>query len=123
MRVLAFASVLVGTGVALTGLAHSASGYVLTVVVWTAGEVCAGGIATSVVADLAPFHARARYQAASDWAHGVARFPALAVGPALYAAAGPAALWWTVAGLGLAGAVGTLATARPLARRAAAAEG
>ncbi|WP_225845791.1 MFS transporter [Streptomyces sp. HPF1205] len=108
MRVWAVCSVLIAAGVGLTGVARSAGGYVLTVVVWSAGEVCAGGIATSVVADLAPADARARYQAALTWARGAARFLALAAGPALYTASGPAALWWAVTGVGLAGALGAL---------------
>jgi hypothetical protein len=79
--------------------------------------VCAGGITTSVVADLAPDDARARYQAALGWARGAARFLSLAVGPALYAAAGPGTLWWTVTAVGLGGAVATLALGPRLARR------
>lgn len=117
MRVWAVASVLVATGVGLTGTAHSPAGFVLTVVVWSAGEVCAGGIATSVVADLAPADARARYQAALNWARGVARFLALGGGPALYSAAGPGALWWTVAAIGAAGAIAALLMRGPLAAR------
>lgn len=109
MRVWAAASALVAVGVASTGTAHSTGGFVATAVVWSAGEVCAGGISTSVVADLAPDHARARYQAALNWARGVARFLALVAGPALYATAGPGALWWSVAAFGVAGAFGTLA--------------
>ena len=119
MRVWAVASVLVAAGVGLTGTAHTTGGYVLTVVVWSAGEVCAGGIATSVVADLAPEDARARYQAALNWARGVARFLALGVGPALYAAAGPGALWWSVTAVGLTGAVGALLIRPALTRRTA----
>lgn len=117
MRVSAVASVLVSVGVGLTGVARSTTGYLLTVVVWSAGEVIAGGIATSVVADPAPADARARYQAALDWARGVARFLALAVGPALYAASGPGALWWTVTVVGLAGGVGSLLLTPALNRR------
>lgn len=117
-RVWAAASVLVALGVGLTGVAHTAWGYVATVVVWSAGEVCAGGIGTAVVADLAPPNARARYQAALNWERGVARFLALVGGPALYAAAGPAALWWTVAVVGLVGAFGLLALRTGLERAA-----
>ncbi|WP_328462386.1 MFS transporter [Streptomyces sp. NBC_00448] len=116
MVVWAAASALVAVGVAATGTAHSTGGFVLTAVVWSAGEVCAGGISTSVVADLAPGHARARYQAALSWARGVARFLSLVVGPALYATAGPGALWWSVGAFGVAGGVGTLALRPGLAR-------
>ncbi|WP_433888540.1 MFS transporter [Streptomyces sp. CA-111067] len=120
MRVWGVASVLVAVGVALTGVAGATSGYVLTTVVWSAGEVCAAGIATSVVADLAPADARARYQGVLNWSRGVARFLALAAAPALYAAAGPATLWWTVAGFGLCGAAGALLLRPALLRRTAA---
>lgn len=116
LRVWAAASVLLAVGVGLTGTAHSAGGFVATAVVWSAGEVCAGGISTAVVADLAPVHARARYQAALNWARGVARFLALVAGPALYATAGPAALWWAVAALGMAGSFGVLALRPGMAR-------
>jgi MFS family permease len=112
----ATSSVLVAVGVGLTGTAHSAGGFVATTVVWSAGEVCAGGISTAVVADLAPDHARARYQAALNWARGVARFLALVVGPALYVTAGPGALWWAVAVLGVTGSFGMLALRPGLAR-------
>ncbi|MCL2552778.1 MAG: MFS transporter [Actinomycetia bacterium] len=117
MRLWAAVSVLIAVGVALTGVAHTTTGYLLTVVVWSAGEVCAGGVATSVVADLAPEDARARYQAALNWARGVARFLALGVGPALYAVAGAGALWCTVAAVGLTGAAGALAIRPALSRR------
>lgn len=122
MHVWAVSSVLLAVGVGLTGTAHSATGFVLTVVVWSAGEVCAGGIATSVVADLAPADARARYQAALNWARGVARFIALGGGPALYAAASPGALWWSVTGVGLTGAAAALLMRNPLAVRGSSAE-
>ncbi|WP_069464554.1 MFS transporter, partial [Actinacidiphila rubida] len=117
MRVWAVTSVLLAAGVGLTGVASTTGGYLLTVVVWSAGEVCAGGIATSVVADLAPDDARARYQAALNWARGVARFLALGVGPALYAAAGPGTLWWTVTAVGVSGAAGALLIRPALSRR------
>lgn len=113
------ASAVTAVGVGLTGLAHTTGQYVLTVVVWTVGELCAGGIITALIADLAPSDARARYQAALTWARGVARFAALAGGSWIYAAFGPATLWWSVGLLGLAGAAAGLAAGPALARRTA----
>ncbi|WP_354642763.1 hypothetical protein [Kitasatospora camelliae] len=45
---------------ALTGLASTAGEFVLTVVVWTAGEVCVCGVVGAVAADLAPAGAQGR---------------------------------------------------------------
>ncbi|WNI14997.1 MFS transporter [Actinacidiphila sp. ITFR-21] len=118
MRVWAVSATLIAVGIGLTGVAHTTTGYVLTVVVWSVGEVSSGGLATAVVADLAPADARARYQAALTWARGMARFLGLAVGPTLYAVSGPATLWWTVTAVGVAGAGWALLIGPALAARA-----
>ncbi|MFD7987940.1 MFS transporter [Kitasatospora indigofera] len=95
-------SVLIAVGVALTGLADSIAGFAFSVVVWSLGEACVAGIAAAVVADLAPEHARGRYQGAFSWVWGLARFAALTLGVTLYTGVGAAALWWTalLGGLG-----------------------
>ncbi|GAA1959431.1 MFS transporter [Kitasatospora viridis] len=102
-RLWAFGSALVTAGVALTGTAGSTLGFVLTVAVWSLGEVVASGLYGSMVADLAPADATGRYQGAAGWARGLARFGALLFGSAVYAAFGPPALWWGALTLGLAG--------------------
>ena len=61
------AGLLIAGGVALTGLAHSPSQYAATVVVWSIGEVAAGGVAAGMIADMAPDDARGRYQGAFSW--------------------------------------------------------
>ncbi|MFD0259420.1 MFS transporter [Kitasatospora indigofera] len=95
-------SVLIAVGVALTGLADSIAGFAFSVVVWSLGEACVAGIAAAVVADLAPEHARGRYQGAFSWVWGLARFAALTLGVTLYTGVGAAALWWAalLGGLG-----------------------
>ncbi|MFD0148811.1 MFS transporter [Streptomyces sp. NPDC055721] len=110
-------SVLIAAGVALTGLADGIAGYTVSVVVWSLGEVVVAGIAAGVVANLAPAHARGRYQGAFSWTWGVARFAALTVGVAAYTTLGPAALWWTALAAGTAAAAGTLALAPRINRR------
>ncbi|MFB7832968.1 MFS transporter [Streptomyces sp. NPDC056056] len=106
-------------GVALTGLADGVVGYTVSVVVWSLGEVVVAGIAAGVVANLAPAHARGRYQGAFSWTWGLARFAALTLGVAMYTTLGPSALWWTALVAGTAAAVATAAlTARVNARTA-----
>jgi MFS family permease len=87
--------VLIAVGVALTGVADSVTGYAVSVVVWSLGEAAVAGIGAAVVANLAPAHARGRYQGAYGWTWGVARFAALTLGVAVYTSVGPAALWWS----------------------------
>lgn len=112
-------SALIAVGVALTGLADGIVGYTVSVVVWSLGEVVVAGIAAGVVANLAPAHARGRYQGAFSWTWGVARFAALTVGVAAYTTLGPSALWWTALVAGSAASVATLMLAPRVHRRTA----
>jgi MFS family permease len=115
LRVLAVSWLTVGVGMALTGLAATPVQYAGTAVLWTLGEIGTGGLTAALVADLAPAGAQARYQAVLGWAWGVSKLAAPAVGTGVYAALGPAALWWGCAGLGAACAAAVLALA-PAAR-------
>ncbi|MDX2562261.1 MFS transporter [Streptomyces sp. TX20-6-3] len=110
---------LIAGGVALTGLADSVAGFTVSVVVWSLGEVVVAGIAAGVVANLAPAHARGRYQGAFSWTWGLARFAALTLGVAAYTTLGPSVLWWTALVAGTTAALATVAlTARVNARTA-----
>ena len=111
------ASTLIAVGIALTGLAHTPVGYAATVVVWSLGEVAAGGIPAALIADLAPATARGRYQGAFSWTWGVARFLALAAGTTAYTLIGPAFLWWSVLAMGAAATVGVAALSPAIDRR------
>ncbi|MEU3693708.1 MFS transporter [Streptomyces narbonensis] len=115
-------SLLIAVGVALMGLADGIVGYTVSVVVWSLGEVVVAGIAAGVVANLAPAHARGRYQGAFSWTWGVARFAALTVGVAAYTTLGPGVLWWTALLAGSAAAAATLTLAPRVHRRTAAHE-
>ncbi|MFF7775524.1 MFS transporter [Streptomyces tanashiensis] len=112
-------SALIAVGVALTGLADSVAGYTVSVVVWSLGEVVVAGIAAGVFANLAPEHARGRYQGAFSWTWGVARFAALTLGVTVYTTVTPAALWWTALVAGTATAAATLTLKTRIERRAA----
>ncbi|MFI1656618.1 MFS transporter [Streptomyces sp. NPDC020472] len=100
---------LIAVGVALTGLADGLAGYTVSVVIWSLGEVVVAGIAAGVFANLAPAHARGRYQGAFSWTWGAARFGALTLGVTTYTTLGPATLWWTALVAGTATAATTLA--------------
>ncbi|MCX4526495.1 MULTISPECIES: MFS transporter [unclassified Streptomyces] len=119
LPVQAAGSALIAVGVALTGLADSVAGYVVSVVVWSLGEVVVAGISAAVVADLAPAAARGRYQGAFSWTWGLARFAALTLGVTLYTGLGAAALWWTALTAGLLAAAATLCLRTRVAARVA----
>ncbi|NUS83853.1 MAG: MFS transporter [Streptomyces sp.] len=110
-------SVLIAVGVALTGVADSVAVYTVSVVVWSLGEVVVAGIAASMVAGLAPAHARGRYQGAFQWTWGAARFGALTLGVTVYTSLSPAVLWWSALLAGLLTSAATLALRSRVARR------
>lgn len=116
-RVLATGFAVIGAGFALTGLVSSAAGYTAAVALWTAGEVVAAGMASTIVASLAPVHLRGRYTGlyGSAWSAGSLLAPL--IGTHLLSI-DPRLLWFTVGGLGLLAAAGQLALAPAVRRRA-----
>ncbi|MGN6334266.1 MAG: MDR family MFS transporter [Motilibacteraceae bacterium] len=116
-RVLAVAAVLVGGGFALTAVADSWGAYAGTVVVWTLGEILNAPVSSAVVADLAPSHARGRYQGVYSFAWGAASFLAPLLGSWVYDAAGGATLWVACGLLGVLAGVGQLLVAPARGRR------
>jgi MFS family permease len=117
IKVLALSWALIGVGVASTGLAHNTWEYMLTVVVWSIGEVVNGLVAGAICADLAPAEARGRYQGAMSWVWSAARLIAPAIAVGLFTAVGPGALWWGCAVVGLATAAATLRLTAGVERR------
>ncbi|MFD8382564.1 MFS transporter [Streptomyces sp. NPDC059679] len=117
LPVQAAGSVLIAVGVALTGVADSVAVYTASVVVWSLGEVVVAGIAASMVAGLAPAHARGRYQGAFQWTWGAARFGALTLGVTVYTSLSPAVLWWSALLAGVLTSAVTLALRSRVDRR------
>lgn len=105
LHVLAGAWTVVGVGIATTGLAHTPTGYALSAVIWSLGEVAGGIVVGGIAADLAPPHAQGRYQGAMMWAGSLARLAGPALTTVLFASVGPAALWWSSALTGVLGAL------------------
>jgi MFS family permease len=102
--------VVLAVGLALTGLATSAAGYVASTVVWSVGDVLIMGRAYALVSAIAPATARGRYLAAYGTSWGAAAVVAPLLGTQLLGRAGPEATWaWLgVACLVLAAAYGLL---------------
>ncbi len=100
-RLLAIASLATGLGFAATHWASSLPTYLLTVALWTFGEILFAPINATIVADLAPTHLRGRYQAAFGltWALAAAIAPTL--GPFVIERAGLGVLWGACAVVGV----------------------
>jgi dipeptide/tripeptide permease len=92
-----------GVGLAATAVAPGFAGLLVTVVVWTLGEIIWSPVAAAYVADLAPREVQGRYQSVFGLASAAGLAIAPAVGPAVYAWS-PATLWGLCAALGLCGA-------------------
>lgn len=92
-RVLAVACVLVGTGYGLTGLVGTPGLYAATIGIWTLGEIASAPTAQALVADIAPAHARGRYQGAYSMTWGLGFFAAPLVGSVMLEKLGSRWLW------------------------------
>ncbi|HEV7209003.1 MAG TPA: MFS transporter [Mycobacteriales bacterium] len=99
---LALSQLIVGVGFALTAFAHSVPMFLLSLTVWTIGEIGNAGLMGAVVVEFAPQHLRGRYLGLFGLAWGGAGALAPALGTAVYGTIGPNYLW---AGCGIAGIV------------------
>jgi MFS family permease len=104
-RVWAAGLVIVGVGFGLTAAASTAAGYLLSVAIWTVGEIFPATVSGAIVIRLAPEHLRGRYSGlygfalASGWLTS-------SIGGTRLLAASPIALWGTCAALCAAAACG-----------------
>ncbi len=117
-RVMAAASVLIGTGFGMNALGHSVPWYALAIVVWTVGEVLNHPVASALPAELAPLELRGRYQGAFALSWAVAFVVAPALGAWTLGRLGATTLWAGCFALGLAVAAGHLAIGPARRRRA-----
>ncbi len=118
-RVLAVAAALTGLGFGLTTFATSLPTYVLTVAVWTWGEILFSPVNASIVATLSPTHLRGRYQGAFTITWSTAAMLSPLIGSSLIPVIGHRALWFGCFGLGLVVAVAHLTfSARALPKEA-----
>jgi len=114
-EVMSIGYAVLAVGLAATGLATTLPAFVASTVVWSLGDLLLLGHSWSVVSELAPENARARYLAVYGLSWGIAAVIAPVLGTQLLSAGGPVALWSTLAGSAL-----VLAAVQPgLARRCA----
>ena len=104
---------LVGGGIALSGVCHSTWAFALTVVVWTLGEIGQTTALMALAASIAPEALRGRYMGAVGLAWGTSGMLAPFVGSRVYAAS-PAALWLGCLALAGVAAAGLFALAARL---------
>ncbi|HET9753455.1 MAG TPA: MFS transporter, partial [Myxococcales bacterium] len=108
-RVLSAAAALVGIGFGMTGLVHSLGGYVVSIAVWTVGEIVMAGLGPAVAADAAPPAQRGAYQGMFQMSFGIAALGAPLLGSFVLGRFGSAALWSSCLVTGLVAAAGQLA--------------
>lgn len=95
---------LVGLGFGLTAVAHSLPLLLLTVAIWTFGEMVGAPVSYAYVADVAPEHLRGRYQGAYGVFFGSGSIVGPALGTFLFSQA-PTTFWAGCGVLGLVAAV------------------
>ncbi|GAB3968425.1 hypothetical protein GCM10027615_20220 [Plantactinospora veratri] len=99
-RVLALAALITGLGFGLTAFADAAWFYVLTVLIWTLGEMLNSPSNSTLIAELSPAALRGRYQGLFSLSWSVATFAAPVAGGFVREQFGNSALWLGCAVLG-----------------------
>ena len=100
---MALAAVFLGLGFGFTALASTLPLFVLSVAIWTLGEIAGTSVAPTVIADLSPIELRGLYQGIFGASWGLAFFIGPLLGGWVYQHMGAQALWLgcLVIGLGL----------------------
>ncbi|MFF3116265.1 MDR family MFS transporter [Kitasatospora sp. NPDC057904] len=112
-RLLIASCLLTGWGFGLAALAGSSAWvFAGSVAVWTIGEILNAPTMMSLVSELAPTHARGRYQGVYSLSWALASFLGPGAGGVLLDRAGPAVLWGVCAVLGSAAALGYVVLGR-----------
>jgi MFS family permease len=106
VHVLVVAALLSGYGFGLTAFANTVPLYVLTVCIWTVGEILNSPTSMALVARLSPVHARGRYQGMHTFAWSAATFAGPLLGGLIIDHLGDRYLWLSCAVLGTVVAVG-----------------
>ncbi len=117
-RVLALSALLVGLGMGAVAIAGTVPLLMLTVVVWTAGEMLNAPVNGTLIADLSRPEMRGRYQGVASMGFTAANFFAPIFGGLLLEHAPPATLWLVLAALGVVVALGQLLSGPVRERRA-----
>jgi predicted MFS family arabinose efflux permease len=115
-RTFALGLAVMAAGFAMTAFVTTMWGLVLTIAVWTAGEIITAGIPGSIVARLAPPELRGRYSGLFGFSWSLAAVLAPTFGGVLLER-GSATLWFTIGGVGAIAAGGMLLLGPAIRRR------
>jgi MFS family permease len=116
-RTMAIAAIFLGLGYGFTALADTLTLFVVSVVIWTLGEIAATSVAPAIIADLSPVELRGVYQGIFGSAWGLAAFIGPLAGGWVYEHLGSDALWIGCLLLGIMLAFSYLAMSAPAKRR------
>lgn len=116
-RTIAIAAVLAGAGFGFTALAETLPLFIVSVIIWTLGEIAATSVAPAIIADLSPVELRGLYQGIFGSAWGLAYFLGPLAGGWVYEHMGSDALWTGCLLLGIVLGFCYLALGAPAKRR------
>ena len=115
----AASAALLGLGYGFTALATNLPLFVISVAIWTLGEIGATSVAPVIIADLAPLELRGLYQGIFGAAWGLAFFIGPLAGGWIYENLGSNVLWASCLVLGFVLAACYMALSAPAKRRMA----
>lgn len=110
---MAISAVLLGAGYGFTAFASTLPLYIVSILIWTLGEITATSIMPALIADLSPVELRGLFQGIFGSAWGLAYFLGPLAGGLIYDRLGGDALWGICFALGLLIALGYLAMKKP----------
>lgn len=116
-RTMAIAAIFLGLGFGFTSLAETLPLFIISIIIWTLGEIAATSVAPAIIADLSPVELRGVYQGIFGSAWGLAYFIGPLAGGWVYEHWGSNALWIGCLLLGIVLAFGYLAMSAPAKRR------
>ena len=114
---IAVSAILLGLGFGFTALATNLPLFVISVAIWTLGEIAATSVAPTVIADLSPVNLRGLYQGIFGAAWGLAYFIGPLAGGWIYEHLGSNVLWTSCLALGFVLALCFMALSIPAKRR------
>ena len=98
---IAIATILTGLGFGFTALASTMPLYMVSVAIWTLGEISATAVGPAIIADLSPVNLRGLYQGIFGAAWGLAFFFGPTAGGWIFENLGNNSLWYGCLGLGI----------------------
>lgn len=116
-RTIALSAVFLGLGFGFTALADNLILFMLSVAIWTVGEIAATSVAPAIIADFSPVELRGVYQGIFGAAWGLSFFLGPLTGGWIYEHFGSDALWLVCLAIGILLAFCYLALGAPAKRR------